>query len=196
MMIDYEQYNDTELIGLLKEKCKSTDKAFNVLYKRYSRCLHTYCSIKCDRTEDVQDLVQDIWINFLHAVNECNNPIQLPAYLYGIAQKRYAMKFRTKNSKIQISNVKFDINDIISPFDMTVSLENKDLVSMIKLATNNLSEKNKDIFVLKWFTGLTNREIADILDESLDNIKQRSSRAMKEVMKILKPVTDEIKQKS
>ena len=195
-MIDFDQYNDNELIDLLKEKSKSTDKAFGVLYKRYSQCLHTYCTIKCDNKDDAQDLLQDIWMNFLLAINECNNTIHLPAYLYGIAQNRYAMKFRTKNSKIQISNDICDINDIISPFDMTASLENKDLVSLIKLASNNLSEKNKDIFVLKWFTGLTNREIADLLDESLDNIKQRSSRTMKEVMKILKPITNEINQKN
>ena len=193
-MIDYEQYNDAELIGFLKEKSKSTDKIFNVLYKRYSACLHTYCSIRCDNKDDALDLLQDIWINFLQSLTESNNQIHLPAYLFGIAQNRFGLKFRTKNSKIQISNDKCDINEIISPFDMSVSLENKDLISLIRLATNNLSEKNKDVFVLKWFSGLKNREIADILDETLDNIKQRSSRSMKEVLKLLKPIMDEINQ--
>jgi len=194
-MIDYEQYEDNELIALLREKNLTSNKAFNLLYKRYYQRLYKYCLFKTDKREDAQDLIQDIWMKFLVAVSDGIKINNLSAYLYGIAKNCYAMKIRDKNSNIRISEEACDINEMILPYELNASLENKELVALIKAATNNLSVKNKDIFIMKWFTGLAIKEIAEILNDSTDNIKQRSSRSMKEVMTIIKPIIDELNQK-
>jgi RNA polymerase sigma factor (sigma-70 family) len=191
-LIDYNKYDDDKLIELLRTDINAHSNAFNVLYFRYSERLHSYCMFKSDNIDDAKELFQETWIKFYYSLNNSNKHIPLPAYIYVIARNLSINKYREKKRK-NINNFEItDLENIAAPINVHASLEQKELLSIINIAVNSLGDLYKEIFILRWFSGLSYNEIAEIVNESSDCVRQRSSRAMEKVLKILKPIIIEL----
>jgi RNA polymerase sigma-70 factor, ECF subfamily len=191
-MSDYFQYDDNQLIALMREKHPICNEAFNVVYYRYSERLKSYCHFKSDSKEDAAELFQETWLKFHGAVISGKNNILLPAYLYTIARNLSIDKFRLKKNHLIYYNEELDYGQFADSLNLQNNIENKELMSLITLALNQLGEIYKETFILKWFSGLSYPEISQILGETADCIKKRASRAFDELLKILKPVIAEI----
>lgn len=192
MMKDYSKYDDDQLMALLREKHPICNEAFNVLYFRYAERLKSYCLFKSENAEDAKEIHQDTWLRFHKSVLSGKNNISLPAYLYIIARNLCIDKYRIQKN-IEYKN--FDVNEFeqfADPLNLQSNLEKKELLSLVSLALFQLSDIYRETFILKWFAGLTYPEIAQIIGESVDCVKKRSSRAMDEVLRILKPIAVEI----
>lgn len=101
------------------------------------------------------------------------------------------------NNKLdRINEEYFNLDTVISAYiSLEASIEKKDLIQIIKLASNYLNESQKETFILKWFSGLSIVEIAEITRDTVNTIKHRSQRAMQKTLEILKPIIDELNQK-
>lgn len=194
-MKDFSKYEDSQLVALIASDNSYANSAFNVLYFRYCDKLNSYCLFITDSREDAEDLHQETWLKFHKMALAGKNDVRLPIYLYTIARSLNIDKYRVKkNSFVAYSDI-IDFNQIPDIFNLQYSIDNKDLMNLVAMALYNLKAIYRETFVLKWFSGLTNPEIAQITGETVDCIKQRSSRAMDEVLKILKPVINEVKER-
>ncbi len=61
------------------------------------------------------------------------------------------------------------------------SLSNKELSELLELATRNLSEKQKAVFILKDIQGVDTEEVCEIMEQSPENIKSNLYHARKSV---------------
>lgn len=193
-MNDYFKYDDKQLIALLREKNPIKNEAFNILYYRYSERLKSYCLFKTDNKEDAKELHQETWLKFFSVVKSGINAISLPSFLYTIARNICIDKYRIKSNHLVIYSDYFDYENISDSFSLQTNIENRELLTLISLSLNQLSEIYRESFILRWFAGLTFREIATIVDESEECVKKRSLRAMDEILKILQPYILEIKE--
>ncbi len=192
-MSDYSKYTDSQLIALLGIDGKEKDLAFREILERYGWRIFAYCRHKTDSRKDAKDLNQEIWLRFYFSVLKGKSDICLPQYLFGIGSK-IAAEFQACNGKvIKVNEDVFDINSIIAPISLEDSIEKKDLINIIKLCADNLNEQHKETFILKWISGLTVSEISEITGETVECIKQRSHRSMDEILKLLKPIIEELK---
>lgn len=194
-MKDLDKYEDSRLIELLKEKNPVNNKAFNVIYNRYSDKLHAFCLFKSPSRDDAAELFQETWIKFYNYAsngNRTTGEISLPAYLYQIARNLSIDKYRVRKNK-SIQNLdELDLEKLIDPLNIHENYEKEQLLSLISLAVNNLSDIYKEAFVLRWFADLQFNEIAVITGETAECIKMRCYRAMSEVIKSLNPIIKEI----
>ncbi|MEI6089775.1 MAG: RNA polymerase sigma factor [bacterium] len=192
-MNDYKKYDDTKLCALLGEKKSISNEAFNVLYSRYSAKLKSYCLFRTENRDEAEELHQETWLKFhSYAVKGNCKSIVLPAYLFVIARNLNIDKHRIANNKNLVSIESINYNGFADPLNLESEVENKEMLSIVMIALNQLSEKSKETFILRWFSGLKYSDISEITNESVDCIKQRSSRAMDEIIKILKPIIIEI----
>ncbi len=190
-MIDCSKYDDKDLILLIREQGELANEAFSALYYRYSDKLKSFCRFKSNNSEDANEIFQETWIKFHSIILKGEININLPSYIYTIAYNLSVDKYRKKkNNLIFYEDIDFD--EITDTLNLQKNIENNELLKMIEIAINQLNDIYSETFVLKWFVGLTYPQIAHILDESIDCIKQRSCRAMDEVLKILKPIISEI----
>lgn len=186
-MADYRKYKDEELIELLKSSSPICDAAFSEIYKRYSDKLNAFCRFKSDNIREAEEIFQDAWMKFFNYARAGNRIDNIQAFLYKIARNISIDKFRAKAGKQYLDTDNFDWEQLASPFNLQSKIESDDLLRLISIGISNLDDKSRDAFVMQWFGGLSYSEIAEINDESSAAVKMRCHRALKELIKLLKP---------
>lgn len=177
-MNDYNVYSDQELVPILREDKPARDYAFDVLYKRYSAKLNSYCQFLCWNKEDSEQLFHRTWIKFYEYVQSGNHINNILTFLITSAKHIFLndVKFQSRQKK------KIDEFTYISEMETRIQLyrsnsEGNQLISLIHLAVDSLDDIYKEPFVLKRYHELSNEEIAKICNKSVDCIKKRITRA-------------------
>lgn len=191
-MKEYEKYSDRELTELIKRGRQEGDKAFYTLYNRYSGQLNAYCIFKAGNKADAEEIFQDTWLKFLNSARDGKIIDSVLPYVYTIARNLCIDRFRSNKSNTFISRDMASLEQLSEVFSLQSQIEKDDLITVITLAVNNLEEKYKETFVMQWFGGMSNNEIAELLGENPGTVKMRGYRAMKELIRILKPYVIEI----
>ena len=194
-MNNYSQYKDEQLLTLLKEGSPICDRVFNTIYSRYSSKLNSYCLFRCSNQMDAEEIFEDTWMKFLNSVRAGKKVNKILPYLFAIARNLSIDKYRQQNAKKNISIDYKDINDLdnlVNHYEFLSDLENDDLISLVKMAVNNLDDIYKEVFVLRWFGDMTYKEISTIVDSNMPTVKMRCIRAMHKVRTMLKPYFIEI----
>jgi RNA polymerase sigma factor (sigma-70 family) len=192
-MIDYSTYKDSDLLALLNEPKPVCEDAFQEIFYRYSNRLNAYCKNKVSNSKQSEDIFQDTWIEFFKASKDKGTITNLKSFLLKIAHN-LIFKYKEKNkkeNKLFIKKGMYELDGYRSHPDFQQSQEYDELVSIIKYALNNLDEKYQEVFILKKFNDLTYKEIAELLGETEDCIRQRFSRASRMLKEFLKQFKDQ-----
>ena len=158
---------------------------FNEVYDKTYDAVVKYVVCKCNNIDDVNDIIQDIYIALYKQLSKHNDIENINQYVIGIAKnkinKYYGLSYKIKNlfTKTEINNLKNNIN-------IEKNIVDKD----------NLEEiwkylKNKDIIIFKIFylyyvESLTIKEISKQLNINESNVKNYLYRTLKELKNIYK----------
>lgn len=167
----FEEFDDAELYSLLKNQDSNSEKAFSVLYDRHSQRLFAYCKRFLNNREAAQDIFQEAFVKFYNSSKKDRVMTNVPAFLLRIARNLCLNYKRT-----EVFHTTFE--DYMTDTSTFSSEENtSDLISLVKIAIEQLPEEYKEPFILREYEGLGYADIADITGESLSNIKVRIHRA-------------------
>lgn len=180
-MIDFSQYDDLTLL----EEIKAGNKlAYNALFRRYSRFLkiEAYFRLKdmMLSEEVVNDVFSKIWLKRLDLVIKGS----FKHYLFkAVKNKCIDTQRRMRLSQNMIRSV--EENDTDLGFDSDI-IENKELGQLIFDAIAQITNPNsKRAFELQYIDNKPQKEIAELMNLSLDNVKQLVSRGLKVVRAFL-----------
>lgn len=191
-MNDYFKYDDAQLVALIKEGSTVSNEAFNVLYYRYSERIKSYCIFRTCSKEDAEEIFQETWIKFLDIIKKGKIEMSLPAYLYSIAHNLCINLYISNKMQVVKFPENLDFDFISDQFSLQVSIENRELLVHISLAIQELDLIYREPFILKWFAGLTQQAIADLIGETVDCVKKRNTRALEEIKKNLQLVIKDV----
>jgi RNA polymerase sigma-70 factor (ECF subfamily) len=184
---DYTTYTDSDLLILLKEEKKISDKAFKVLWYRYSKKLKNYCNFCTKCKEDSEDLFQNTWHKFYEVILTEKKINSILSYLIKIAHNIYLKKIEEeKLNLVYIDSFKLD-DFIDNNKNFLENFEYQEILTQFKLSLNYLESDSKDRLLLYWVGGLSFTEISELYNESYDNSRMKCTRAMQKVLKLLKP---------
>ena len=97
MSTDYKEYSDERL---LQSYQKGNEVAGNVLFQRYKVSLHRYFERKISgNREDVEDLVQEAFLEALKSLEKGQSPRAFRAWLYTIATRVLAKWIKEKQKQ-------------------------------------------------------------------------------------------------
>lgn len=137
--------------------------------------------------EDSEDLMQDIFLKIFNSLQTFRHDASLNTWIYRIATntvidklKSNAHKFSKVQHELNPSELHYNNNQFATTFEKQI--EKEEMNHCIRQFINELTEKNRTVFVLSQYEGLTNKEIAEILNISIDSVKIRLHRA-KETLK-------------
>jgi RNA polymerase sigma-70 factor (ECF subfamily) len=161
-------------------------KDFEILYSSFApkleRYLNSYFSV-----EDSQDLMQDIFIKIHNSLPQFRGDSNINTWMYRIATNSVIDKLKSSSHKMAKSKQDlsctthhFNNAHFANTFDRQI--EKKEMSTCIRNFILQLTEKNKTVFVLSSYEDLSNQEIAEILNISIDSVKIRLHRA-KETLK-------------
>lgn len=175
---------DLELLDRIRQ---NDFDAFQVLVTRYQdRVYGLALSMLRDEVE-AQDVVQDTFLNVFRKLDSYRGEAAFSSWLYRIAANNAMMKLRSRRRDPQISLDEepqlFDGDGhFLSPVEdwtrrADLLLENQELGEHIKRAIARLPEKYRLVFHLSDIEELPMKDVGEILNLTIPNVKTRLHRA-------------------
>lgn len=181
---DYSNYSDAQLILEYQE---GKVRAFDQLVLDYKKPLFAYLFRMVNSREIAEDLIQDVFMKVSVGLKNYSERNKFRNWLFGIAY-RVIIDYQRKNSK---KNNLFT-NSVSDHFESqklienpSKNLEQKELKNILELAIDNLPNKQKQVLLLKEHSGMTFKEISELLNRPLNTVLAQNRYALNKLKKFL-----------
>ncbi len=170
---------------LLKlDKYEYPDLVFSEICEEYQQPIYHFFVRLTQCESDAEDLTQETFIKINHGLATFRGEARLSTWVYRIATNisiDYFRKDSTKQRKraCSIEEIEYDCEsiadaDVCNPEQMTAQIE---MSACVQNFIADLPIDYRTVLVMHDLQSLKNREIADILECSLDTVKIRLHRA-------------------
>jgi len=153
---------------MIEEKKKSN---FEIYYREYAQKLYGVALRMVNNHQDALDIVQECFLKAYQKWENFRGDATVSTWLYRITVNLSYdfLRKKTKERKVEMSE-NFVIPDK-RKWGGEKEIFNQDIVEKIKNEIDKLTPKQKSIFILKTYEGLTYKEIADILHSRVGTVK-------------------------
>jgi len=180
-MEDYSSYTDHELIVLLKEK---PEAGVTVVYDRYWKLLLDSAFRRLKDEQDAQEIVQELFIGLYTRRHTLVLNSSLEAYLRNALKYRVLNHFRHQTTRERYAQI-MATQPTYSESEVEMRIEEAELNYRLKLATEQLPPKCREVFVLSKIEHMSNAKIAAQLGISVSTVEKHLSRGMELMRKHL-----------
>lgn len=176
----------TQKMQALVEKVQQGDKnAFGEIYDLLLDRVYRFIYFRTGNKEDAEDLTETVFIKIWKSIPSYENKgLPFEAWVFRIARNIVIDHYRTKKPNVTLDeNLKDTLPDNKeTPEDL---LHSKMLKETIFNKLKLLPEAYKEIIILKFIEDKDNKEISDILEKPIDQIRVLQSRALKALKKLI-----------
>jgi RNA polymerase sigma-70 factor (ECF subfamily) len=152
------------------------------LYKVFSKRLHHFARVITRSPEVAEEIVEDVFVKLWsnrHRINEVEN---LTVYLYVAVKNRSLNAISQKATdliKAPFDDLDIEAGQVVSdPYNLLVTAE---MMKRMQQAVDNLPPRCKMIFKLVREDGLKHREVAEILNISINTVDVQMAIAIKKI---------------
>jgi len=158
---------------------------FRIIYDEYYQKIVQYLT-RIVGPNDAEDTTQDVFEKVSRSIKEFRGDSKLSTWIYRIATntaidklRSAAYKHSSKHGPIEEAAGLEDQNGWTAPKPITIdqTVIRKEMSECVVEFVDNLPSDYKTVIVLSKQEGLPNKEIAEILGISLENVKVRLNRA-------------------
>ncbi len=156
---------------------------FQSIYNQYSILVYNVALHYLQNVEDAEEITQDVFIQLHQSLDKFKNNSSLKTWIYRIAINKCLDFIKHKNSKKRFfifgtrSNSEVDLLNVSNFEHPGILMENKENAILLFKVINELNENQKTAFVLSKLDGLSNTEIATIMEVSISSVESLVFRA-------------------
>lgn len=184
---------ENEEKALIKEAQRGNILAFERLVKRYDRQVMQMAYNMLNNVHDAEDVYQEIFVRVFKNLHRFQFRSAFSTWLYRVVVNTCInhQKMRRKRQHYSLNNTHEESRESwhatlkgeeISPED---SVLNQELSQEITAAVEQLSEKQKAVFILRHYHGRKLKDIAGILNCTEGTVKNYLFRATQKMQKLL-----------
>ena len=181
--------NDQQLIFALQNR---EEPAFRLLVETYKdRMYHTILGF-IQNTEDAEDVLQDVFIKVYEHIGNFKGDSSLATWMYRICVTQSLDVIRKKGRKKRVGTVLSLLgigheteNLAIENVHPGVLAENREQATFLFKAMQELPQNQRAAFVLQRVEGLSQQEIAEVMESSIGAVESLLSRAKQNLKKTL-----------
>ncbi|MBN2305409.1 MAG: RNA polymerase sigma factor [Anaerolineae bacterium] len=151
---------------------------FSSIYNRHSLAIYRYILARIGHVEDAQDLAAQVFLKAYRNAASYRGESSVIGWLMGIARHQIIDYYRDRRVNVSLASAR-EIPNPAPPPD--VSLEQKERLKRVFEALNALSEDRREALSLRLFAGLTNREIAGVMDKSVSAVAMLVHRGIQDL---------------
>jgi RNA polymerase sigma-70 factor (ECF subfamily) len=140
------------------------EAAFMSFVKEHEKGLYNYVFRQLKDPAKSEEIVQDVFVDFLEALRNFNGQSSLKTYLYSIAKYKVIDDIRRKKiKKVIFSALPAHFVESLSPVVMDEHVEKKEVAEKIQRVISKLPHDYQVILRLKYMDGERVKEISDKL---------------------------------
>lgn len=159
------------------------EDALAAIYDKYSPGLYRYAYRRCGDRSKAEDCVAETFRRFLDTLSKGSGPrIHLQAYLYRTAHNWLTDSYRREPPPEE------EFTDKLKSFENVNLDENVDTAAQnkrVRTAVEKLTQDQKQVIILKFLEGFSNKEIAETMQKPIGAVKALQSRGLASLRKIL-----------
>jgi len=155
-------------------RCKLKDLvAFQKLVEHYQSFAYTLAFRLVCNDDDAKDVVQESFIRIWKHIPEFDSNNQFSTWLFKIVTNLCYdhLKSKKRRNSLSIDDLKSTAFNFLSDKDLEENFVNQNLIQVIESLANQLTPKQRIVFILRDLQDLETDEIADILNMDAGKIK-------------------------
>ncbi len=156
---------------------------FQNIYNQYHVLVYNVALHYVQNIEDAEEITQDVFVQVHGSIEKFNEKSTLKTWLYRITINKSLDFIKHKNSKKRFfifGNKSQNESEYLNSSNFEhpgILLENKEKASQLYAVINELPENQKTAFILSKIDGLSNPEIAAIMQLSVSSVESLIFRA-------------------
>lgn len=150
---------------------------FGELVKRYEAKMMRYARKFLNITEDIEDVVQEVFIKAYQNIKSFNPEKKFSSWLYRIAHNEFVNAFKKHKRRKVFSFFELDILLPYSVVDDNQDIDREKMRQMIDKYLDKLELKYREPVILYYLEELSYKEISDILHIPISTVGIRLKRA-------------------
>jgi RNA polymerase sigma factor (sigma-70 family) len=175
-----EQYSDTELLQQFKQPA-SKERAFTAILKKYQEKLYWHIRRMVVEHEDANDVLQNMFVKAWKGLDNFREDSQLYTWMYRIATNESLTFLEQKKRR---SNVSLDDENAVGMSNSVkadADFDGQKAEWKLQLAIQQLPEKQKAVFNLRYFEEMPYAEMSEVLETSEGALKASYHHAVKKI---------------
>ena len=164
-----------------KEPSVCDEAVYNQLFRMYYSTATKYIYYKCGNLQQAEDIVQNVFIKVWRL---CETIIlsKAKSYIYTACNNSFLNEVAHRKVVLKHHDSIKEQSNLESPEFL---IETEEFRIKLKQAINNLSTKEREVFLLSRIEQKTYKEIAEITGVSIKAIERRMSKALRYLRKTL-----------
>lgn len=178
-------YSDAALVELSKK----SPEMFGILMERYREPLFHYIRrISQLPKDDIEDLLQEVFIKIYQKINEYNEVLKFSSWAYRIAHNHVIDYFRKANARPRTDALEdYEWERMVkASVRIEKGIWDKDCVEKIKKCVQELPLVYKEVLVLRFIEEKEYEEIMDILKKPKGTVATLIKRGKESLVKKMK----------
>jgi len=171
--------SDNEILKLFRDSV-TKEEGFKLLLKKYQERLYWHVRRMVVSHEDTNDLLQNISIKIWHALDKFREDGQLYTWLYRIATNECLsfIEQQKKKSTVSISQDEAGYSERVRAEEY---FDSQKLEWKLQLAIQQLPEKQRVVFMLRYYEEMPYHEMSKVLGTSEGALKASYHHAAKKI---------------
>ena len=172
-------YNEKEVIALLQDP-RSQRKAFELIVKEYSEQLYWQIRRMVFTHDDANDILQNTFIKAWLNIDYFRGEAKMSTWLYRIAFNECIVFINKQRASTHLSTDDLN-NEWINKLEGDVYFDGDEIQKIFLQAVQELPEKQRIVFNLKYFKEMKYEEISEIIGTSVGALKASYHHAIKKI---------------
>ncbi|MBP9761418.1 MAG: RNA polymerase sigma factor [Candidatus Magasanikbacteria bacterium] len=161
-------------------------ESFGLLVERYEAKMTRYARRFLFDVDEVQDVVQDVFIKAYVNLKSLDTKRRFSPWLYRIAHNEFVNTLKKKKrEKVSFLNLDVFFPHLKSPDILETDIDRKDIQETINLHLGEIDPKYREPLILYYMEELDYKEIAEVLHVPVSTVGVRLGRAKNMLKKIV-----------
>ena len=169
-------YRESEAV----RRCQAGDmSAFGEIYDYYVDKIYGFTYFKTMHKEVAEDLTSQIFLKAIEKIASFSADTNLSAWMFTIARNSVIDYFRTQKGEVNIE----DVWDLAGSGNPEEDFENRERLSGLKAYLSALNPQQREIILMRFWCGMSFRDISMALGKSEGSIKMAMTRMLRKAKK-------------
>lgn len=175
--------DDFELIG---EFLDGNEQAFNKIAVKYQQKIYWHARRMLGNHLDADELTQEVLILLYRKLHTFGFKSSLYTWIYRIVSTRSLNYLRRKKVKEVFFGDSEESGDLKYEKDIAQDIDNREKLKELDRVLKKLPSRQREVFVLRHFDGLSYEEISNITSKSIGGLKANYFHALKKISEYMK----------
>lgn len=177
--------NSDKDFDLVKKFLEGDETAFNKLAALHQKKIYWHARKMLGNHLDADEVTQEVLLVMYNKLNSFNFQSSLFTWIYKITSTRSLNYLKKRNLKKFLFLDDPNVMEINSREDIVQRTEDKEKLDKLNTVIQKLPAKQREVFILRQFEGLTYEEIAEIKNKSVGALKANYFHALNKVTELM-----------